>query len=174
MAEMVKFVAYAPMYSRLFARSISWVARSATRCFLCLPALRGGLRRKQRACTHPTLFLAVNPMGKVPAIPLGDALVTEQVAIGIYLADLFPETGLAPAIGNALRGRYLRWYVCYAACFEPAMSGKWAVQAYEQRQAAALLASQTGRLKSVGRACAFLQNSPPGDYRPTPTSPPPP
>jgi glutathione S-transferase len=66
-------------------------------------------------------FLAVNPMGKVPAILHGDALVTEQVAIGIYLADLFPEAGITPAIGDALRGPYLRWYVFYAACFEPAM-----------------------------------------------------
>jgi glutathione S-transferase len=66
-------------------------------------------------------FLAVNPMGKVPAILHGDALVTEQVAIGIYLADLFPEAGITPALGDALRGPYLRWYVFYAASFEPAM-----------------------------------------------------
>ena len=66
-------------------------------------------------------FLAVNPMGKVPAILHGDALITEQVAIGIYLADLFPQAGIAPAIGDPLRGPYLRWYVFYAACFEPAM-----------------------------------------------------
>jgi glutathione S-transferase len=69
-------------------------------------------------------YLAVNPMGKVPAIRHGDALITEQVAIGIYLADLFPEAGITPAIGDALRGPYLRWYVFYAACFEPAMVDK--------------------------------------------------
>jgi len=69
-------------------------------------------------------YLAVNPMGKVPAILHGDALVTEQVAIGIYLADLFPEAGITPVIGDALRGPYLRWYVFYAACFEPAMVDK--------------------------------------------------
>lgn len=63
-------------------------------------------------------------MGKVPAILHGDVLITEQVAIGIYLADLFPETGIAPAIGDALRGPYLRWYVFYAACFEPALIDK--------------------------------------------------
>jgi glutathione S-transferase len=66
-------------------------------------------------------FLAVNPMGKVPALKHGDALVTEQVAIFVYLADLFPEAGLAPAIGDPLRGPYLRWMVFYAACFEPAL-----------------------------------------------------
>lgn len=69
-------------------------------------------------------YLAVNPMGKVPAILHGDALVTEQVAIGIYLADLFPEAGITPLIGEALRGPYLRWYVFYAACFEPALVDK--------------------------------------------------
>ena len=49
-------------------------------------------------------YLAINPMGKVPAIRHGDALITEQVAIYIYLADLFPEAGLAPPIGDPLRG----------------------------------------------------------------------
>jgi glutathione S-transferase len=66
-------------------------------------------------------YLTVNPMGKVPAILHGDALVTEQVAIYLYLADLFPEVELAPAIGDPLRGPYLRWMVFYAACFEPAV-----------------------------------------------------
>ena len=69
-------------------------------------------------------YLAVNPMGKVPAIRHGEAIITEQVAIGIYLADLFPEAGITPAIGDALRGPYLRWYVFYAASFEPAMVDK--------------------------------------------------
>jgi len=69
-------------------------------------------------------YLAVNPMGKVPAIMHGDVLITEQVAIGIYLADLFPEAGITPAIGDALRGPYLRWYVFYAASFEPALIDK--------------------------------------------------
>ena len=69
-------------------------------------------------------YLAINPMGKVPAIRHGDALITEQVAIGIYLADLFPEAGITPGVGDALRGPYLRWYVFYAACFEPALIDK--------------------------------------------------
>ena len=69
-------------------------------------------------------YLDVNPMGKVPAILHDGALITEQVAIGIYLGDLFPEAGMTPAIGDALRGPYLRWYVFYAACFEPAMIDK--------------------------------------------------
>jgi glutathione S-transferase len=69
-------------------------------------------------------YLAVNPMGKVPAIKHGDALVTEQVAIYLYLADSFPKAGLAPALDHPLRGAYLRWLVFYAACFEPALSDR--------------------------------------------------
>ena len=66
-------------------------------------------------------FLAVNPMGKVPAILHSDALVTEQAAVYLYLADQFPAAGLAPAIGDPLRGPYLRWMVFYGSCFEPAI-----------------------------------------------------
>jgi len=66
-------------------------------------------------------YLAINPLGKVPAIRHGGALVTEQVAIFLYLADLFPQAGLAPAIGDPLRGPYLRWMVFYAACYEPGL-----------------------------------------------------
>jgi glutathione S-transferase len=69
-------------------------------------------------------YLAINPMGKVPAIKHGDALVTEQAAVFMYLADLYPEAGLAPAIGDPLRGPYLRWMVYYGSCFEPAVVDK--------------------------------------------------
>jgi glutathione S-transferase len=66
-------------------------------------------------------YLAVNPMGKVPTLQHGDAVITEQVAIFIYLADLFPEAGLAPLLDDPLRGPYLRWLVFYGSCFEPAI-----------------------------------------------------
>jgi glutathione S-transferase len=66
-------------------------------------------------------YLAVNPMGKVPAIRHGDALITEQPAVFMYLADLYPEAKLAPPIGDPLRGPYLRWLVFYGSCFEPAL-----------------------------------------------------
>lgn len=69
-------------------------------------------------------YLAVNPMGKVPAVRHDGQLVTEQVAVYLYLADLFPQAGLAPAIGDPLRGPYLRWFAYYGSCFEPAMVDK--------------------------------------------------
>nr|WP_315394111.1 glutathione S-transferase [uncultured Duganella sp.] len=70
-------------------------------------------------------YLAVNPMGKVPAIRHDDAIITEQVAIYIYLADLFPAAGLAPPLGDALRGPYLRWMAFYGSCLEPALVDRW-------------------------------------------------
>lgn len=66
-------------------------------------------------------FLALNPLGKVPAIRHDGAVVTEQPAVMLYLADLFPERGLAPPLGDSLRGPYLRWMVFYGSCFEPAL-----------------------------------------------------
>lgn len=66
-------------------------------------------------------YLAINPMGKVPAILHDDVLVTEQPAVFIYLADRFPAAGLAPALDDPLRGPYLRWLVFYGSCFEPAL-----------------------------------------------------
>ncbi|MEZ5647368.1 MAG: glutathione S-transferase family protein [Alphaproteobacteria bacterium] len=69
-------------------------------------------------------YLAINPMGKVPAIVHKGAVITEQSAIFIYLPDAFPQKGLAPAIGDPLRGPYLRWIVFYAACLEPAVADK--------------------------------------------------
>lgn len=69
-------------------------------------------------------YLAVNPMGKVPAIVHNGALVTEQGAVFLYLADEFAEKGLAPQIGDPLRGPYLRWMVYYGSCFEPALADR--------------------------------------------------
>jgi glutathione S-transferase len=66
-------------------------------------------------------YLAINPLGKVPAVRVDDTLVTEQGAIYLYLADLFPEAGLAPALTEPDRGAYLRWLFIYGSCFEPAV-----------------------------------------------------
>ncbi len=66
-------------------------------------------------------YLSINPMGKVPAIKHGEVVVTEQVAIFLYLTDLYSEAGLAPTLTDPLRGSYLRWMLFYAGCFEPAL-----------------------------------------------------
>lgn len=69
-------------------------------------------------------YLAVNPLGKVPALIDGDVIVTEQVAIFLHLADRFSYGVLAPTLDDPLRGAYLRWMVFYAASFEPALVDK--------------------------------------------------
>jgi glutathione S-transferase len=75
--------------------------------------------------TRGPAYLARNPMGKVPALLVeqdgGEFLVTEQAAIMTYLADLYPDAGLAPALDDPLRGPYLRWLAFHGACFEPAV-----------------------------------------------------
>ncbi len=69
-------------------------------------------------------YLAVNPMGKVPAIRHGGVVVTEVAAICCYLADEFPQARLAPAIGDPQRGAYLRWMFFSPGCMEPAVWDK--------------------------------------------------
>lgn len=54
-------------------------------------------------------YLSINPMGKVPALQHGEAVVTETAAILAYLAELFPAKQLAPAAGSPQRASYLRW-----------------------------------------------------------------
>jgi glutathione S-transferase len=69
-------------------------------------------------------YLAINPMGKVPALKHGDTVVTEGAAICAYLADAFPQAGLAPAPTSALRGPYYRWMFFAAGPVEAAASNK--------------------------------------------------
>jgi len=66
-------------------------------------------------------FLAINPMGKLPAIRHGSTVVTEVAAICTYLADAFPAARLAPALDDPARGSYLRWLFFGAGCIEPAI-----------------------------------------------------
>lgn len=64
-------------------------------------------------------YLAINPMGKVPAIKHGEVVVTEAAAICAYLADAFPDAGLAPPPGE--RGAYYRWLFFAAGPLEAAL-----------------------------------------------------
>lgn len=69
-------------------------------------------------------YLAVNPMGKVPAIVHAGTVVTEAAAICAYLADAFPQAGLAPAAGDPARGPYYRWLFFAAGPLEAAATNK--------------------------------------------------
>ncbi|MCB2018570.1 MAG: glutathione S-transferase family protein [Hydrogenophaga sp.] len=69
-------------------------------------------------------YRAVNPMGKVPTLRHGEAVVTEAAAICAYLADAFPEAGLAPAPTSPERAPYLRWLFFAAGPLEQAVTAK--------------------------------------------------
>ena len=69
-------------------------------------------------------YLAVNPMGKVPALKHGDAVITEAAAICTYLADEFPHARLNVPVGDPRRGTYLRWLFFAPSCIEPAITDR--------------------------------------------------
>jgi glutathione S-transferase len=77
-------------------------------------------------------YLAINPMGKVPALKHGDVVVTEVSAICTYLADEFPRAGLSVPIGDPRRGPYLKWLFFQPSCLEPAIMDN----AYPRKEAA--------------------------------------
>lgn len=78
-------------------------------------------------------YRAINPMGKVPALRHGAQTVTETPAICAYLADAFPEAGLAPA--PAARGAYYRWLFFAAGPLEAAVADRMlGVEISEEKQ----------------------------------------
>jgi glutathione S-transferase len=81
-------------------------------------------------------FLAVNPMGKLPALVHRGTAVTEAAAICAYLADAFPAAGLAPAPGAPDRGTYYRWMFFGAGCVEPALVDRMMSRPAPQRPSA--------------------------------------
>ncbi|GJD36256.1 glutathione S-transferase family protein [Methylobacterium aerolatum] len=62
-----------------------------------------------------------HPDRRVPALVDGDALVTESVAVVLYLSEAHPEAGLAPAVGDPRRAEFLTWLAWYACEMEPAL-----------------------------------------------------
>lgn len=96
-------------------------------------------------------YLAINPMGKVPAIRHDGVVVTETVAIFIYLADLYRDAGLAPALDEPGRGTWLRWLVFYAACMEPAVGDK-AMQREPAPRAQSAYADYATTVKAISDA----------------------
>jgi glutathione S-transferase len=66
-------------------------------------------------------YLAINPMGKVPALKDGEATLAEAAAICTYVAERYPEAKLAPRLGDPQRAKYLYWLFFGPSCIEPAM-----------------------------------------------------
>ncbi|MGH6963417.1 MAG: glutathione S-transferase family protein [Phenylobacterium sp.] len=67
-------------------------------------------------------YLKLNPAGKVPTLTDGDVVVSENPAIGIYLADRYGYGGLAPRLEHKDRGAYLKWMVFATAVLDPVAS----------------------------------------------------
>jgi len=66
-------------------------------------------------------YLAINPMGKVPALKDGDATLGEAAAVCAYVAERYPDAKLAPPLGDPKRAKYLQWLVFSPGCIEPAV-----------------------------------------------------
>ena len=66
-------------------------------------------------------YLAINPMGKVPALKDGDETLAEVAAIAAYVAERYPDVRLAPPLGDPLRAKYLYWLFFSPGCIEPAI-----------------------------------------------------
>ena len=79
-------------------------------------------------------YLAINPMGKVPALKHGDTVITEVAAICTYLADEFPQKKLNVPVGTPRRGVYLKWLFFGPGCIEPAMIDRAAPRKEEARR----------------------------------------
>jgi glutathione S-transferase len=79
-------------------------------------------------------YLAINPMGKVPALKHGDAIITEAAAICTYLADEFPHARLNIPVGDPRRGPYLKWLFFGPSCIEPAIIDRAAPRKEEARR----------------------------------------
>lgn len=79
-------------------------------------------------------YLAINPMGKVPALRHGDTVITELAAICTYLADEFPNAKLNVPIGTPRRGVYLKWLFFNPGCLEPAVIDRAAPRKEEARR----------------------------------------
>jgi glutathione S-transferase len=79
-------------------------------------------------------YLAINPMGKVPALKHGDTVITEAAAICTYLADEFPGAKLNIPVGTPRRGIYLKWLFFGPSCIEPAVIDRAAPRKEEARR----------------------------------------
>ena len=80
-------------------------------------------------------YLAINPMGKVPALDHRGTIITEVAAICTYLADEFPQMKLNIPVGTPRRGVYLKWLFFGPGCFEPAVIDRAAPRKEEARRA---------------------------------------
>lgn len=99
------------------ASRVVWLLEEAGLDYQLVPITLG-------AEQQPEAFLRASPLGKVPAIIDGDTPVADSAAICLYVADRYPESRLAPATDDPLRGEYLFWCLYAPSVIEPAMAEK--------------------------------------------------
>lgn len=109
--------------------------------------LKGGQKSPQ--------FLAINPMGKLPALTDGATVVTETAAIALYLADRYSLGTLAPKLDDPNRGTYLRWSLFAPSVIEPGLMAK--AQNWEFKPSAAGWGDHESMLRAMESAIT-------GDY----------
>lgn len=113
---MEKITFYTNPYSR--GKGIRWLLEECGADYEVVPVSYG------ENGTKSADFLAINPMGKLPAVKYGDTVITETAALVVFLAELFPEKNLIPAVGSAERGEFYRWLM-FAMHAEYAFMDKW-------------------------------------------------
>ena len=105
-------------------------------------------------------YLAINPMGKVPAIKHGDVVITEAAAICTYLADEFPQAKLNMPIGDPRRGVYLKWLFFGPSCVEPAIFER----AFPRKEPAPRSARSASAISTRSWTCWPRASARPGPY----------
>lgn len=109
---------------------------------------------------QPT-YLRIHPHGLVPALRDGDTVVFETAAICLYLADRFPEKGLAPAVGSPERAAYYQWAVYSVATLEPILADIWLqLQRPESERDTALMQSAGARFRESAAVLTSALRSP--------------
>jgi glutathione S-transferase len=101
---------------RTRAFRISWLLEEAG-----VPFERVKIDVRDAVAKQDPAFRAVSPLGKVPALEDGPARLTDSGAICIYVADQYPQSGLAPPVGHPQRAAFLQWVTFMNSAVEPAM-----------------------------------------------------
>ncbi len=97
-------------------------------------------------------FLAINPMGKIPTIVVGDTVITETPAIIAWLADTHPAAALAPPPNSNQRGTYYRWLFFGGSCIEPAMTDEMFKRPAPERKSAVGWGSYNDVIDTIEKA----------------------
>ncbi len=100
-------------------------------------------------------YLAINPMGKVPALKDGEATMAEAAAICAYVAERHPQAKLAPPLGDPRRAKYLYWLFYAPTCIEPAI-----MQLYTKMQVPSMMAGWGGATQVFDVLDAAVEKGP--------------